>query len=392
MKRFFLTVAGMMAILQAFSQKETDSTGFSARRLKVEEINLVSSYYKQDGANSAVTGGIGTQKLTDIANIIDLKLTGYDKKFRKHSLIAELGIDHYTSASSDKIDLKANSSASSADTRIYPSLSWTVENENKGSSFGLNASHSSESDYRSWGAGISFSQKTKDKSGELSIKAQAYLDKVTMFIPIELREPSYKAGQESRNSYSGTVSWTQIINQRLQLSVMADFVQQHGFLSLPFYRVYFNEGSVKQEKLPGSRTKIPLGLRASYFLGDKIIIRAYYRYYSDSWGIRSNTFNLELPVKIGSFFSVSPFYRYYRQTAARYFTAYGEHASSDQYYTSNYDLSAFRSHFLGAGIKLSPVKGVLGWQNFHSLELRYGHYSKNIEMSADIVSIHLRFR
>ncbi len=57
----------------------------------------------------------------------------YDSKQRKNKFNLSVGVDHYTSASSDMIDLKANSSASHADTRIYPSLQWSRENESKGS-------------------------------------------------------------------------------------------------------------------------------------------------------------------------------------------------------------------------------------------------------------------
>src|SRR5665647_2769938 len=132
MKRVFLTAAGLFALLHSHAQTTADSTGFESKKLKVEEINLVSSYYRQDGNNAAVTGGIGSEKLTDIANIFDVKLTKYDKKLRKHTFDVEIGIDHYTSASSDMVDLKANSSASHADFRYYPSVSWAVENEKKG--------------------------------------------------------------------------------------------------------------------------------------------------------------------------------------------------------------------------------------------------------------------
>jgi len=70
---------------------------------------------------------------------------------------------------------------------------------------------------------------------------------------------------------------------------LADGGQQTGYLSLPFHRVYFNNNSVHQEALPDKCFKIPLGVRTNYFLGDKIIHRAYYRYYTDDWGLKSNT-------------------------------------------------------------------------------------------------------
>ncbi len=394
MKRIFLSAAGLVMLSQLFAQQK-DSTGFQARKLKVEEVNLVSSYYNQNGNNAAVTGGIGSQKLTDIANVFDVKLVGYDKKKRKHSLDVELGIDHYTSASSDKIDLKSNSSASHADTRFYPSAVWTIENELKGHSFSIGLSSSTEFDYQSFGGNLSYSKKTKNKSGEFTAKAQVYLDQVKQVTPVELRpggERDEHYPGENRNTFAGSVSYTQIINQRLQVAVLADVVQQQGFLSLPFYRVYFNDGSVHQEKLPDSRFKLPLGFRANYFIGDNIILRSYYRFYTDNWGIRSHTAELEVPVKLNAFLSVSPFYRYYTQTAVKYFAPYEKHTAQDVYYTSNYDLSKFHSSFLGAGVRWLPPQGVFGLQHFNMIELRYGHYKKNIDMQSNIISLNLRFK
>lgn len=84
MKRIYISALGLFSFYQIQAQQiKTDSA--SVGKLKVDEVNLVSSYYKQDGNNSAVTGGIGTEKLTDISNIINVKLIRYDKKKRKHT-------------------------------------------------------------------------------------------------------------------------------------------------------------------------------------------------------------------------------------------------------------------------------------------------------------------
>jgi hypothetical protein len=396
MKKIFLTAAAIFALLHSFAQTAPkDTTGFQSRKLKLEEINLVSSYYNQDGNNAAVTGGIGSQKLTDIANVFDVKLTKYDLKSRKHTFGLEMGIDHYTSASSDKIDLQANSSASHADTRIYPSLSWSIENEKKGTTLALGLSSSTEFDYQSFGGNISFSAKTKDRSGEFTAKLQTYLDQVTLIQPVELRTSVMdhdQYGSAARNTFAGSLSYSQVVNERLQLMLLADVVQQNGYLSLPFHRVYFKDNSVHQENLPDSRLKIPLGFRANYFVGDKLIIKTYYRFYTDNWGLNSHTADIELPIKLTSFFSVSPFYRYYTQTAAKYFAPYQSHTAVEQYYNSNYDLSKFNSNFYGAGIRFAPPKGVLGMQHFSMLELRYGHYTKNINMSSDIISLNIKYK
>jgi hypothetical protein len=151
MKKLSLGVIGLyVGLLSAFSQTSTDTTTYKSRRLTFDEANIVSSYYKQNGNNSAVTGGIGTEKLSDFSNVLDIKLKRYDSKNRKHTLDFELGIDHYTSASSDRIDPSTISSASSADTRFYLSTNTTKENEQKGRTIGGGLSMSTEYDYFRW--------------------------------------------------------------------------------------------------------------------------------------------------------------------------------------------------------------------------------------------------
>lgn len=345
-----------------------------------------------------MTGGIGTEKLTDYSVGFDIKLIKYDKKNRKHSFLGDIGIDHYTSASSDKIDPHTISSASHADTRIYPSVNWTMENQ-KGTTVGAGISASKEFDYTSIGANLNFAKKTNN-GGEFSIKAQVYLDQVSLIYPVELRTGPNPGGERGENhypstprdSYSGTVSFSQIINPNLQIMFIAEPVYQKGFLGLPFHRVYFTDNSVHVENLPNTRMKIPLGFRANYFIGDKVILRGFYRYYHDDWGLSAHTADIEASIKVTPFFSITPFYRYYTQTAVKYFAPYKIHTASDQYYTSNYDLSAFNSNFFGAGFRIVPPNGVFGKRHLNMLELRYGHYAKNYGMNANIISLNLKFK
>lgn len=173
---------------------------------------------------------------------------------------------------------------------------------------------------------------------------------------------------------------------------LADVVTQNGFLSLPFHRVYFNTGKDTIERLPSSRFKLPVGFRANYFLGDNIIIRSYYRYYADNWGIRSNTVGVEVPYKLSPFLSLSPFYRYYTQTAARYFAPYEENSPNQTYFTSNYEYAKFNSQFYGIGLRVAPPTGVFGIQSLHELEVRYGHYTQTTDLSSNVISLSLGFK
>jgi hypothetical protein len=386
-----------IGVLSAFSQSANDSSAYKNRKLKIDEVNFVTGYYHQDGDHSPVTGGIGTEKLSDIATTFELKLSKYDSKNLKHSLGFELGIDHYTSASSDKIDPHTISSASHADTRIYPSASYTIENEQKGNAFTFSGAFSNEFDYTSLGAGLGFAKTSKDKNTEFNIKLQAYLDHLKVILPIELRTGNQGRGENdyptaARNSYSSSFTFSQSFTQRLQLSLLLDLVYQTGYLSTPFHRIYFTNALETNEKLPSSRFKIPAAVRLNYFLGDKFIIRSFYRYYHDDWGLTANTFNIELPVKLTPFFSVSPFYRYYSQSGVKYFAPYLAHNAAEEFYTTDDDLSKFNSNFLGAGVRYAPPGGAFGISKLNAAEIRYGHYKRSDGLNSNIITLSLKFK
>lgn len=383
-------VSFYLNILNLFGQSK-DSTFYQSRKLKFEEVNFVTSYYHQNGNNSAVTGGIGTEKLSDFANLLDVSFSKTDRKNKQHNFVLELGIDSYTSASSDKIDPNTISSASMSDLRIYPSLSWNVENPKNGLTFGATASFSQEYDYTSIGGSVNIIKASTDRNREIGLKLQAFFDTWSVIYPVELRSSVSSESQQPRNSFNAGLSLMQIINRNLQVLFLVEPAYQHGLLATKYQRVYFTDNSVQAENLPDNRYKLPIGLRANYFLGDRTIIRSLYRYYIDDWGIKAHTFDLETPVKLNPFFSLSPFYRFYTQTAADYFAPYGEHEVSEPYFTSDYDLSRFNSSFFGIGIRFAPPKGVF-FQRLSMLELRYGHYMQTTGLSSDIITLNMKIK
>ncbi len=438
MKKIYLSVIGFTLICRLHAQaplkhdtvatkpvslytpvEQHDTSSYSPRRLRVDEVNFVSSYYNQNGDHSAVRGGIGSEQVMDLATGLDLKLVWLNNSLNKNTLSVGFGFDYHTAASQAYV---SQTGASRKDgTRVYPSLDWTIENSKKGTSFGIGTYYSGEYNYKSLGADLHFSAKTADRMGEFSAKLQGYFDQVTLIYPSEfipqttttntggttiittasgntISSNGQTVGHHAnipstpRNTYTASLSYSQMLSSRFQIMLLGDVVTQNGYLGLPFHRVYLSNGKDTIEKLPSSRFKLPVGLRANYFVGDNLILRAYYRYYTDDWGIRSNTAGIEVPYKITPFFSISPFYRYYDQTAAKYFAPYEAHSPTDQFYTSNYAYSKFQSQFFGVGFRVAPPSGVFGWKNLHELEIRYGHYTQTTDLVSDVVSLSLGFK
>lgn len=402
MKKRLITASFLAFLLsnQTKAQDTTsDSTAYKKQKLKIEEVNFISSYYSQDGNNSAVTGGLGTEKLTDIATTLDIKVSRRDKKNRKQLYGFELGVDSYSSASSDKIDPNTVTSASYQDMRVYPSLNFSVENEEKRQIVSTGVSASAEFDYFSLGANVGYTKYSKNKNTEFNIKGMAFFDTWKVILPIELRnnpDPNYKQGDSKpRTSYNLGLTLSQIINKNFQMAFLVDAGYQQGLLATKFNRVYFNDvaATVKSENLPDTRFKLPIGLRSSYFLGDNIILRSFYRYYWDNWNINSHTISFEPTLKLSAFSSISIPYRFYTQNAAKYFQPIFQHDLGDEYFTSDYDLSAFSSNMIGIGYKIiDHNKGLFHAKHFNSLELRYGFYHRNNGLESHILTLAMKFK
>ncbi|MEY3066908.1 MAG: hypothetical protein RLZZ532_3700 [Cyanobacteriota bacterium] len=85
----------------AFSQV-ADSTKitYKKRVLETIEVDFLLSYYKQDGVHSSVSGGMGSEKLTDLASNIVVAIPLNDDDV----LTVDMGLSAYTSASSSNIN------------------------------------------------------------------------------------------------------------------------------------------------------------------------------------------------------------------------------------------------------------------------------------------------
>ncbi|WP_299886083.1 DUF3570 domain-containing protein [uncultured Lacinutrix sp.] len=462
-----------------FSQtKPIDSlNSYKKRVLESTEVDFLMSYYRQDGNHASVTGGIGNEELTDITPtfVVAIPLNADDV------LTVDAGISAYTSASSSNLDpfdasgasgngeeedkragavtgspWVASSGASAQDVWGTINASYSHSSDNRNNIWTANVGFAAEYDYVSAGFGGGFTKLFNEKNTELGIKGQVYLDTWSPKYPTEL--DSYnEAGQnlnngffsnidildqngniidkngpvvwspfnttliqdKSRNTYSLSLSFSQILNKNAQISLFFDVVQQEGWLANPMQRVYFadrdnyyvgNAASIPNyatpentdvfhladdiERLPNSRFKIPIGARFNYYLNETFALRTYYRYYMDNWGVNSHTASIELPIKLGlGKFTFYPNYRFYNQTAADYFAPYETHLSTSEFYTSDYDLSKFNSHQYGLGFKYYDAftKFKIFKFGLKTFDLKYSIYDRSDGLKAGIISTAFKF-
>lgn len=434
MKKFAIILA-LFGFLKLSAQTSQDSTNvYKKRVLETTEIDFLSSYYTQDGDNAAVSGGTGTEELTDVTAtfVVSIPLNEDD------ILTIDAGVSAYTSASSSNINpfddgtaspFQASSGASSGDVWSNLTASYSHSSDDRNDIWSAKLSVSTEYDYFSLGFGGSYTKLFNEKNTEFSISANVYLDTWNAIYPIELR-PFGENGNginnslftqntitgnqnysplftefkdESRNSYSVGFGLSQILHKNVQGSLSVDLVKQDGLLSTPFQRVYFSDVADSFiedfqladaiEQLPDSRFKVAIGGRLNWYLSESFTVRTFYRYYFDDWGINSHTASIEIPFKISDKFTLYPSYRFYNQTAVDYFYPYETALSSYEFYTSDYDLSKYSSNQFGFGISYTDIftKAHIWKFGLKSVDLKYYKYDRNTTFSSSIITAGLKF-
>lgn len=359
------------------------------------DVNFLFNYYEQDGEHAAVTGGIGTQELTDRSMIIVVHVPLDSTQ----SLDVRGGLNTYTSASTDRIDSRL-SSASRKDSRGRVYLQYNRDWPQKRQGFHLFGGGSIESDYLSTALGGGWTWTSRDQNRTFDAELKLYLDTWILIFPEEIRGTGLDiAPTNRRRSFNLSFTLTQVLNKRLQAAFLFEPSFQQGMLATPFHRVYFPDVELPQvEKLPTARVKLPLGVRLNAFLKDFWVLRAYGRLYWDSFGVWAQTISVESPLKFGVGVSLYPFYRLHHQRGSRYFQPYEGHLLNASFFTSDYDLSSFTSHKYGVGLHLEPLFGLTRFKLSHeriglfkSVDFRYTRYQRSDGLKAFILGLDLGF-
>jgi len=408
----------------AWAQVDSEEIPYKPYQIGEVEVDILGSYYEQDGIHSAVEGGEGSQHLTDLLGSIVINVP----VGQKHIIGASFSLDAYTSASSSQIDWNdgpAISSASYNDERAYGNLHYSRIYK-QGNMLTLGVGLSKEWDVFSHNYTLGWQKASANNNHIFGIDLNFMLDHWKLIYPTDIEdkliENNTLLDSKLRNTFGATSSYSFVINPKIQAQIVYNYTAQSGLLSTPFHRVYFDTtgthiplleghpifGNIKRhpfvnkdiERLPDFKAKHALGLRSSVYLFDWLVMRVFYRYYFDSFGITTHTASVEFPVKPNRFFTVYPFYRYHTQTASTYFKPFLQHNPNEEYYTSDYDLSAFDSHKFGLGVKYSPPFGIYSTRmipyvnrkgTFKSIELRAARYLRSDELKAFIISTSMSF-
>jgi len=229
--------------------------------------------------------------------------------------------------------------------------------------------YSSESDFLS--RGYSFSQ-----TSEVN-KRNTGLSYGISFIDDDVK-PSFFDEKREKESYDYFVGISQVVDPNTIVALNFTYGDFSGYLSDP-YKIIRRETEVLPdiflpltfpENRPADRTRRIWFFNVKRFfvpIGGSLDFD--YRYFNDTWGVESHTFDLEWYQKIGENLIIRPKYRYYSQNAADFYTLDLTGTPIDPrdtvlgqapYYSPDYRLGKFDTHTYGVKVilKLNDRFGV----------------------------------
>lgn len=196
--------------------------------------------------------------------------------------------------------------------------------------------------------------------------------------------------QLDRQNYRFGIS--QIATANLIVNVNYEVVTEEGYLNNP-YRSYRyidptnpNNTISETEIYPATRTSDAVSLGARYFLPYRAALSGNYRYFSDDWDIKAQTFTLGYTHPIGNDWILDFTYRFYQQDNAFFYSDLHDFQSVDSkdFRARDKELSEFSNQTFGIGVSYQFQLGNSEIFDKSSINLQYDFIQFDYDNFRDI--------
>jgi hypothetical protein len=172
-------------------------------------------------------------------------------------------------------------------------------------------------------------------------------------------------GHALTRSYSGGVS--QIITKNFIAGLNLQVITDAGYLANPYRLIRFLDGSTKgygtaSQVYPDTHTSTAVQLQGKYYLPYRAAVTALYRYYNDTWGVVGNTYEIDYTHPIRNRWILEGRVRYYKQSAATFYSDLFPFAGSQNFTARDQNLAALDNTTIGAKVTYAFLPN--GWRFF----------------------------
>ncbi len=284
-----------------------------------------------------LTGDISNEDTVNVNLVLDT-MSGATPTGAVRSKNSSVSFSSASGAGSSTIDGASVDRVNFSDTRLGIALSW-AHMVNRLSTLNYGGSLSVEKDYQSYGLSLSYNRDTEDRLTTYTLGFAGSLDQIfrkTNGTPEPLSRVSdaiiFSDGE--RFTYDFIMGVSKVLNRKTVAQLNYTLGYSDGYHTDP-YKVISEVNLVEDtttgefafaeldryyEARPDTRLRHAIFTSMAHQYGDSgETVHATYRFYTDDWGVSSNTFDLTHRTPLFSSSYIEPHFRYYQQSAADFF-------------------------------------------------------------------------
>jgi hypothetical protein len=175
-------------------------------------------------------------------------------------------------------------------------------------------------------------------------------------------------GHSLTRAYSGGLS--QIVTKNFIAGVNLQVITDAGYLANPYRSIRYSvpasvnpkEYALASQVYPDTHTSTAVQVQGKYYLPYRAAVTALYRYYTDTWGVVGNTYELDYTHPIRNQWIFEGRVRYYKQGAASFYSDLFPFADSQNFTARDQNLAALDNTTIGAKVTYAFLPD--GWKMF----------------------------
>jgi len=219
----------------------------------------------------------------------------------------------------------------------------------------------------------------KSDTGSFSLKQDMFGDLTTLSLAFSNTNDT--VGENNGTAFVPVIAWlghaesrsydidlSQILTKNFIAGVNFNVITDQGYLANPYRSVRFLDPnnakgySLASQIYPDTRTSTAIQVEGKYYLPYRAAVTASYRYFRDTWAIVGNTYELDYTHPIQNKWIFEGRVRYYKQSAANFYSDLFPFAGSQNFTARDQNLAALDNTTIGAKVTYAFLPD--GWRIF----------------------------
>jgi hypothetical protein len=186
------------------------------------------------------------------------------------------------------------------------------------------------------------------------------------------------------------VSLTQVMTTDLVMAFALETITDQGYLNNPYRSVRYIDPTdslnyiYQDEVYPNTRTSNAAAIRGKYYLPFRAAIHGGFRFFSDTWGIEAQTYELGYTWPYSEHLILEFNYRFYDQTKADFYSDLFPFENAQNFLARDKEMSTFSSNSFGIGAHYEFKKNGTGLLKRGSLNFSWDFIQFDYEDFRDL--------